>query len=322
MNRVIVTGGAGFIGSCFVQKLNGEGIDDILIVDDLNDSEKWKNLSGLRFTDYFHKNSFLEAVNFDKLKYEPQAVVHMGACSNTTENNADYLMENNYRFSLILAEWAVKRDIRFLYASSAATYGNGKKGFSDETDLYLLHPLNIYGYSKHLFDLYAKRNGLLDKIIGLKYFNVFGPNEYHKGEMASVVFKAFHQIKKTGMVNLFKSHRDDYADGEQMRDFIYVKDCVDVMWWLLMHSNVNGLFNLGTGRARSWNDLANSIFSAMGQEPQINYIDMPMSIRDNYQYFTQAEMDRLRKTGCPLNFIPLEEAVHDYIVNYLQTDKS
>ncbi|MGD9162355.1 MAG: ADP-glyceromanno-heptose 6-epimerase [Desulfobacteraceae bacterium] len=321
MKRVIVTGGAGFIGSCFVRKLNREGIDDILIVDDLKDSEKWKNLRDLRFSDYIHKNVFLETVNSGRLKYDPQAVVHMGACSSTTENNADYLMENNYRFTRILAEWAAKRDIRFLYASSAATYGDGRKGFSDGLDLHFLYPLNKYAYSKHLFDLYAERYGLFNKIIGLKYFNVFGPNEYHKGEMASVVLKAFNQIKEKGNVNLFKSHRDDYADGEQMRDFIYVKDCVDVMWWLLMYSNVNGLFNLGTGCARSWNDLIKAVFSAMGLETNINYIDMPLAIRDNYQYFTQAEMGRLRETGCPLDFQSLEETVRDYIVNHLQVDQ-
>ena len=321
MEKIIVTGGAGFIGSCFVQKLNKEGIDDILIVDNLKSSEKWKNLTGLHFTDYLQKDIFWEDVVSGHLEYDPQAVVHLGACSNTTEINAEYLIENNYKFTQTLAKWAVKKNIRFLYASSAATYGDGKRGFSDEIDLHSLHPLNIYGYSKHLFDLYAKKSGLLDKIIGLKYFNVFGPNDYHKGEMVSVVFKAFHQIKKTGRVNLFRSYRDDYADGEQMRDFIYIKDCVDVMWWLLMNPNVNGLFNLGTGHARSWNDLIKAVYSAMGKEPIINYIDMPLTIRENYQYFTQAEMSRLRETGCPFNFRSLEKSVHDYIVNHLQIDQ-
>ena len=322
MKKVIVTGGAGFIGSAFVRKLNREGINDILIVDDLKDSVKWKNLRNLRFSDYINKNDFLEAVKTDKICYDPQAVVHMGACSSTSETNADFLIENNYRFTRILAEWAVEKNIRFLYAGSAASYGNGKKGFSDETDLNLLSPLNIYGYSKHLFDLYAQQSGLLDRIVGLKYFNVFGPGEYHKGDMASMVFKAFHQVKEKGSVDLFKSYRDEYFDGEQMRDFVYVKDCVDVMWWLLMYSQVNGLFNLGTGRARSWNDLVNAVFKAMGEDPVIKYIDMPMNIRDSYQYFTQAEMGRLKKTGCPLDFQLLEEAIRDYVVNHLQVDQS
>ncbi len=321
MKKVIVTGGAGFIGSVFVQKLNREGIDDILIVDNLKDSIKWKNLRKLKFTDYMHRDDFLEKIKTQKICYDPQAVVHMGACSSTTETNADFLIENNYRFTRILAEWAVEKNIRFLYASSAATYGDGKKGFSDEADLNSLSPLNIYGYSKHLFDLYARRVGLLDKIAGLKFFNVFGPNEYHKGDMTSLVFKAFHQIKEKGSVNLFKSYRDEYADGQQMRDFIYVKDCVDVMWWLLMYSQANGLFNLGTGRARSWNDLVNAIFKAMGKEPVIRYIDMPANIRVNYQYFTRAEMGRLKNTGCPLHFRSLEEAVQDYVENHLQVDQ-
>jgi ADP-L-glycero-D-manno-heptose 6-epimerase len=322
MKRVIVTGGAGFIGSAFVWKLNQEGIDDILIVDNLNESEKWKNLTGIRFSDYIHKKAFLQSLISDTMTYMPDAIVHMGACSSTTERNADYLVENNYRFTRILAEWAVSRKIRFMYASSAATYGEGTKGFSDEIDLHELRPLNMYAYSKHLFDLYAERSGLLGEIVGLKFFNVFGPNEYHKGYMASVVLKAFSQIMEIGRVKLFKSYRKDYADGEQVRDFIYVKDCVDVMWWISTHSEVKGLFNLGTGRARSWNDLARSLFSAMGCPSQIDYIDMPESLREKYQYFTRASMERLKKTGCPLNFRSLEEAVRDYAINYLQTGKS
>jgi len=318
MKRVIVTGGAGFIGSAFVWKLNQERIDDILIVDDLKDSEKWRNLAGLRFSDYLHKDVFLHSVTGNTITYAPEALVHMGACSSTMERNADYLMENNYRFTRILAEWAVSRKIRFLYASSAATYGNGAKGFSDEIDLSGLRPLTLYGYSKHLFDLYAERSGLLTEIVGLKFFNVFGPNEYHKGDMASVVFKAFHQIMETGRVKLFKSSREDYADGEQMRDFVYVKDCVEVMWWLLIHDEVNGLFNLGSGRARSWNDLIQALFTAMGHPPQIKYIVMPEALHESYQYFTQASMEQLKKTGCPLHFRSLEEAVRDYVANHLQ----
>lgn len=318
MKRVIVTGGAGFIGSVFVWKLNQEGIDDILIVDDLKDSEKWKNLAGLRFFDYLHKDVFLHRVAADTITYMPEAVVHMGACSSTTEPNAEYLMENNYRFTRILAEWAVSRKIRFLYASSAATYGDGTRGFSDEIELSGLRPLTMYGYSKHLFDLYAGRSGLLTRIVGLKLFNVFGPNEYHKGDMSSVVFKAFHQIMETGRVKLFKSHLEDIADGEQKRDFVYVKDCINAIWWLLTHSEVTGIFNMGSGKARSWNDLVQALFASMERPPQIEYIAMPEALKENYQYFTQASMERLKKAGCPLYFRSLEEAVRDYVISHLQ----
>ncbi len=318
---IILTGGAGFIGSAFVWKLNMEGIDDILVVDDLGTSEKWKNLTGLRYSDYLHKDVFLRSVTAGTLEYAPDAIVHMGACSSTIERDAGYLMENNYRFTRILAEWAASRKIRFLYASSAATYGGGEKGFSDAVDFSGLSPLNMYGYSKHLFDLHAERTGLLRKIVGLKFFNVFGPNEYHKGDMASVVFKAFHQIRETGRVQLFRSGREDYADGEQKRDFVYVKDCVDVMWWLLIHGEVNGLFNLGTGEARTWNDLARSLFAALNRPPLIEYIPMPDALRDKYQYLTQASMTQLQRTGCPLIFHSLEESVRDYVVNHLQAQQ-
>ena len=318
MKRIIVTGGAGFIGSAFVWKLNCEGIDDILVVDSLGNGEKWKNLVGLRYSDYLHKSIFLRKITSDSLFFEPEAIVHMGACSSTTERDADYLMENNYRYTRILAEWAVQRGIRFLYASSAATYGNGEAGFSDEADPSALRPLNIYGYSKQVFDLYARRGGLLDRIVGLKFFNVFGPNEYHKGDMASVVFKAFHQIAETGRVRLFESCRQDYADGGQMRDFVYVKDCVRVMWWLLIHPEVFGLFNLGTGKARSWNDLAEALFVALGLPPQVEYIPMPEHLRANYQYFTRSDNAQLQQAGCPLEFGSLEESVRDYTVNYLK----
>jgi ADP-L-glycero-D-manno-heptose 6-epimerase len=317
MKKVVVTGGAGFIGSMVVHKLNNEGIDDIIIVDALADSEKWQNLVGLHYNDYMHKKDFIFKISTDTLNFVPQAVVHMGACSQTTMCDADFLMENNYRYTQTLAHWTVGRGIRFIYASSAATYGKGNAGFSDELELRMLRPLNRYGYSKHLFDLHAERSGLLDKIVGLKFFNVFGPNEYHKGDMTSVVFKGFHQIKKTGRMKLFKSCREEYKDGEQCRDFVYVKDCVDVMWWLLTHESVNGLYNLGTGKARTWNDLAKALFDVMGYTPIIDYMEMPDTLRGSYQYFTQASMDRLRKAGCPLEFRSLEEAVKDYVLNHL-----
>lgn len=315
----IVTGGAGFIGSAFVWKLNSEGIDNIIIVDRLGTTDKWENLVNGRVVDYFHKDDFLEMVREDRVPFNVRGVVHMGACSSTTERDADYLMENNYRYSCSLAQWAMKKGIRFVYASSAATYGDGSEGFSDDDSLTLsLRPINMYGYSKQLFDLWVLRNKFHHKIAGIKFFNVFGPNEYHKGDMKSVVYKAYHEVAETGTVRLFKSYREEYNDGEQMRDFIYVKDCVEVLWWLLGKREVNGIFNLGTGNARTWNDLVTAVFSAMGRDSQIDYIEMPESIRDQYQYFTEATMDKLNATGCPLSFHSLEEAVHDYVINYLE----
>ena len=318
MKRTVVTGGAGFIGSAFIWKLNREGIDDILVVDSLGNENKWKNLRNLRFSDYLHKDVFLERLLAGKLPFIPDAIVHMGARSSTTERDVAYLVENNYRYTQTLADWAASRSIRFLYASSAATYGDGLAGFSDANDISELRALNPYGYSKHLFDLYAARKGLLEHVAGLKFFNVFGPNEYHKGDMTSIVYKAFRQIGDEGRVKLFKSHRPDFADGEQTRDFVYVKDCVDVMWWILVHPEANGLFNVGTGKERSFRDLAKAVFSAMGRTPHIEYVPMPESLRENYQYHTRADTAGLQRAGCPLTFRPLEEAVRDYVENHLQ----
>jgi ADP-L-glycero-D-manno-heptose 6-epimerase len=316
---IVVTGGAGFIGSAFVWKLNQEGIDDILIVDHLGTSDKWKNLVNRRFVDYIHKDDFYWSIEGDCLPFDVSAVIHMGACSSTTERDADYLMENNHHYSCALAEWALKKDIRFIYASSAATYGDGAKGFSDDDETTrALRPINMYGYSKQIFDLWALRRGFQDKMAGIKFFNVFGPNEYHKGDMTSVIYKAFHQIKETGRVRLFKSYKPQYSDGGQMRDFVYVKDCVEAMWWLFNHPDANGIFNLGTGKARTWNDLIHAVFSAMGLKPQIEYIEVPETIRDQYQYLTEAKMDKLAKAGCRLTFRELEDSVRDYVVEHLQ----
>ena len=288
---IIVTGGAGFIGSAFIWRLNQEGIDDIIIIDQLGSDDKWKNLVNLRFVDYMHKDKFLQLVCADQVPLETSTIIHMGACSSTTERDADYLWENNYLYSRRLAEWAMKQNIRFIYASSAATYGDGTLGFDDDHGkISKLKPINMYGYSKQLFDLWVLKNKLENKIAGIKFFNVFGPNEYHKGEMTSVIFKAFHQIKETGKVRLFKSYKKEYPDGGQMRDFVYVKDCLDVMWWLFNNQKVNGIFNLGTGKARTWNDLIAAVFAAMGRKTNIQYIEMPDSLRDQYQYFTEAQM--------------------------------
>jgi ADP-L-glycero-D-manno-heptose 6-epimerase len=316
---IIVTGGAGFIGSAVVWKLNQEGIDDILIVDELGESGKWKNLVNRRYVEYIHKDVFLRMIRNEQMPFTPRAVIHMGACSSTTERNADYLMDNNYHYTCRLAEWALPRNIRFIYASSAATYGDGSQGFSDDSSVTAaLRPMNMYGYSKQVFDLWVLRQQVEKQVVGIKFFNVFGPNEYHKGDMRSVVHKAFEQIRDTGKVRLFKSHKPQYKDGGQMRDFVYVKDCVDVMWWLLEHPETNGIFNVGTGTARTWNDLVQALFLAMEMKPKIEYFDIPPEIRDQYQYLTEARMDKLRETGCPATFHPLEDAVKDYVVNYLK----
>ena len=316
---IIVTGGAGFIGSVFVWKLNEEGVDDILIVDELGESEKWKNLVKRRFSDYLHKESFLEMVLADKVPFQVKTLVHLGANSSTTERDAEHLMRNNYLYSRALAVWAVRNDVRFVYASSAATYGDGSQGFSDDDAVTrTLRPINMYGYSKHLFDLGILKNDLGEKVAGVKFFNVFGPNEYHKGDMRSVVHKAFGDIRETGKVRLFKSYKPDYPDGGQMRDFIYVKDCVDVLWWLCRNPGVGGIFNLGTGVARTWNDLVRVVFSALDMEPRIEYVEMPEGLRDQYQYFTEARMEKLRAAGYRAEFRSLEEGVRDYVVNYLR----
>lgn len=315
---IIVTGGAGFIGSATVKKLNDNGLEQILIVDNLGSSEKWKNLVGKRFDDYLHKNDFISKLDKPNSFSDTEAVIHFGACSDTTEQDADYLMRNNYQYSRRLAEWCFAKNIRFIYASSAATYGNGDFGFvDDDTTSLKLKPLNRYGYSKHVFDLWLINNKLINRGAGLKFFNVYGPNEYHKGDMRSLINKAYFQIKETGKVRLFKSHKPEFGDGEQTRDFVYVKDCLDVIWWLLRNPKVNGIFNLGSGKARSWNDLVKAIFGALELKPKIEYIDMPETIRDAYQYHTKASMDKLAATGCPLHFHSLEEGVSNYVKEYL-----
>jgi ADP-L-glycero-D-manno-heptose 6-epimerase len=318
-HMIVVTGGAGFIGSAFVWRLNRENIDNIIIVDRLGTNDKWKNLVNLRFADYIHKDNFLRMICDDRVPFDVSAIVHMGACSSTTERDADYLWSNNYLYTKTLAEWALKRGIRYIYASSAATYGDGTQGFSDDhSKINELKPINMYGYSKQLFDLWLLRNKLESKIAGIKFFNVFGPNEYHKADMTSVIFKAFHQIKETGKVRLFKSYLPKYPDGGQLRDFVYVKDCIDVMWWFFNNPAANGIFNLGTGKARTWNDLIKAVFAAIGIKTNIEYIEMPESLRNQYQYFTQAQMNKLKTAGCPVEFSSLEDSVRDYVVNHLQ----
>ena len=318
---IIVTGGAGFIGSAIVAALNKHGMEDILIVDELGRDEKWKNLCNLRFADYLEADDFSESVADSETAWEVEAIFHMGACSDTTETDCTYLVKNNYEFSKLLCGWALEIGTRFIYASSAATYGDGAQGFKDEEEkLEILRPLNMYGYSKQMFDLWLKRQGLLDQVVGLKYFNVFGPNEYHKGEMRSFVHKAFGQIQETGQVRLFKSHRPDYADGGQLRDFIYVKDAVEMTLFFAEHPEANGIFNIGTGKARSWNDLAKATFEAMEREVRIEYIPMPESLQGKYQYFTQADIAKLRNAGYKGQITPLEASIKDYVQQYLMKE--
>jgi len=266
---IIVTGGAGFIGSALIAALNKRQITDILVVDELGTDHKWRNLRNLSFADYVEKDDFLEMVIEDKLDSSTEAIFHLGACSDTTETNASYLIKNNYEYSKLLAQWATDADIRFIYASSAATYGDGSAGFSDDQEkIEILRPLNMYGHSKHLFDLWARRAGLLKKIVGLKYFNVFGPNEYHKADMRSFVIKALEQINATGKVRLFKSYKPEYADGEQKRDFIYVTDAVDMTLFFYDNPQLSGLFNIGTGKSRTWNDLVKACLLYTSPSPR------------------------------------------------------
>jgi len=318
---IIVTGGAGFIGSAFLWKLNEQGIDDVLVVDRLGTSDKWKNLVHRRCIDFIHKDDFPGLLDDGNRYFRASAIIHMGACSATTERDADYLYANNYRYTRTLAEWCLKRNVFFMYASSAATYGDGARGFSDDpAGMDALTPLNMYAFSKQLFDQWALRNRVLDRMTGIKFFNVYGPNEYHKAHMVSMIYRAFHQIRETGRVRLFKSYLQQYADGGQLRDFVYIKDCVDVMWWLFNNRSASGIYNLGTGTARSWNDLAGAIFAAMGKKTDIEYIEMPEELRDRYQYFTEADMARLRAAGCNHTFMKMEDSVRDYVVNYLARD--
>jgi ADP-L-glycero-D-manno-heptose 6-epimerase len=321
---IIVTGGAGLIGSAVIQQLNQLGREDILVVDHLWRTDKWRNLSPLRFMDYLEKDSFERLLDDGNLAgrlpgvAKLEAVFHLGACSATTELDATYLIKNNFEYSCKLALTSLAADARFIYASSAATYGDGGYGFNDDdTQLPQLRPMNMYGYSKQLFDLWAMRQGYNNRIVGLKYFNVFGPNEQHKGEMRSLVLKAFEQICATGTLRLFKSYRPEYGDGEQLRDFIYVKDAAAMTVHFLENRETNGIFNIGGGTTVSWNRLARAVFSAMGRPVNIEYIDMPDSIRNTYQYLTCADTSKIRAAGYSEAVTQVEEAVADYIRNYL-----
>ncbi|MDQ2664372.1 MAG: ADP-glyceromanno-heptose 6-epimerase [Candidatus Eremiobacteraeota bacterium] len=315
--KIIVTGGAGFIGSALVWALNRRGLNDILIVDRLDSTEKWKNLVPLRYADYMDADDFLADVEtFPKRFSGVSALFHLGACSSTTETDAAFLMRNNYEYTKSLARWAVKRGVRFVYASSAATYGPLEDTLSDGADLQSLRPLNAYAYSKQRFDLYASEHGLLEQITGIKYFNIFGPNERHKGNMRSLVDKAFAQIRSGGAVKLFRSERPEFRDGEQRRDFLYVKDAVE-MTLHLAERDARGIYNAGSGVASTWLDLVRPIFHALEIPERIEFIDMPPELREKYQYFTCADIGKLRRSGFDRPLTPLSEAVDDYVRNYL-----
>ncbi len=322
--RILVTGGAGFIGSALVWALNARGIEDIVVCDVLHSDEKWRNLVPLRYGDYVEAAALRPRIAASPTAFGKfSAVFHMGACSSTTERNASYLIDNNTAFTRELAAWALGLGSRFIYASSAATYGDGSLGMDDkDAAIERLRPLNMYGYSKHLFDLYARRLGWLDRIVGLKYFNVFGPNEEHKGDMRSVVSKAHLQIRESGRIELFKSYNPRYRDGEQMRDFLYVKDAVEMtLHFADRGAQASGLYNVGSGEASTWMTLSNAIFSALGREPEVTFIEMPAALREKYQYHTQADISKLRASGCERPVTPLQDAVADYIGNYLVPGK-
>lgn len=320
--KYIVTGAAGLIGSAVVWALNRAGETDILAVDHLGNSEKWKNLRALRFADYMEKDDFLTYLSDDSFFSEVQGIVHMGACSSTTETDATYLIHNNFEYTKALASRAAAADIRFLYASSAATYGAGEQGYRDDVSaIEALRPLNMYGYSKQMFDLWAKRQGLLEKIVGVKFTNVYGPNEWHKGGMRSMVCRSFEQIRDSGCVKLFRSYLPEYADGEQKRDFIYVKDAVKMVLFLLNHPELNGLYNIGSGRAETWNALVSAAFAAMDRPVKIEYVDMPETLRPKYQYYTCADMTKMRASGYDQTPLSLADAIRDDICNYLSPNR-
>jgi ADP-L-glycero-D-manno-heptose 6-epimerase len=317
LSGIIVTGGAGFIGSNVARALNARGLRDLTIVDHLNHDAKRRNLAGTDHARYLDRDEFRALVRRRAIE-KPPAVIHLGACSSTTETNETYLTDNNVAYTRELCEWCLESDIRFVYASSAATYGDGSDGYSDRHDwIPRMHPLNAYGRSKQQFDLWALERGLLDRIAGIKYFNVYGPREDHKGDMRSMVNKAHAQVLRTGELTLFRSHRPDYRDGEQKRDFVYVRDAVAVTLFLLDRPRINGIFNCGTGRARTWLDVARALFDAMGVPSRIRFVDMPEPIRDRYQYHTEADVTKLRAAGYHAPFTSIEHGVRDYVVAYL-----
>lgn len=318
---IVITGGAGFIGSCMVRYLNDLGLTNILVVDEFDNTDKWKNLVGKKFFDVLEKHQLFPWLEGRESSIE--AFIHLGACSDTMETNSSYLLENNFRYTLRLAEYALKHDKRFIYASSAATYGDGSKGFVDDQEqLYDLQPLNMYGFSKQLFDQWAYNEGVLDKLVGLKYFNVFGPNEHHKGRMVSAIVRMVPQIRNGEKVRLFKSTDPaKFSDGEQKRDFIYVKDVVR-MTHAFLENDAGGIYNIGSGIASTWNDLAHGVYSALGLPPQIEYIDMPAELVKKYQNYSRADMTKTKNVlKDKVNCMSLHDSVADYVKNYIVPEK-
>ncbi len=322
----IITGGSGFIGSAICWRLNTLGISDIVIVDSDIEGTKQKNLENLKYLEFIDKQTFLTKLNNGKFSGKADTIYHMGACTSTTENDMDYLIKNNFEYTKILGEWCVRNNVRYIYASSAATYGAGELGFDDDEKMIPnLKPLNKYGLSKQMFDIWVLENNLQNKFTGLKYFNVYGPNENHKADMRSMVNKAYSQIKETGKLKLFKSDKKEYEDGEQKRDFVYVKDAVEMTIFFDPQNPVGnsktGIYNIGSGRASSWNELASAIFKAMGKEINIEYVDMPDSLKNQYQYYSKANLDKIRHVGYVNDVTSIEDSVRDYVVNYLAKDK-
>ncbi len=318
---IVITGSAGFIGSCLVSKFNSEGISDIILVDDFSKHEKDNNLNGKKFKQKIERSEFL---NWFNVNHNAVAhVIHIGARTDTTEFNVELFNELNLNYTKTIWEICSQHAIPLIYASSAATYGLGESGYNDdESKIPLLKPLNPYGDSKNDFDKWAiQQKQSPPHWQGLKFFNVYGPNEYHKARMASVIFHAFHQIKNSRKVKLFKSHNPDYTDGGQLRDFVYVKDVTNVIWFLYSNQPKSGIYNLGSGTARTFLDLANATFAALNIVPNIEFIDTPIDIRDKYQYFTEAIMEKLISAGYKKSFTTLEEGVNDYVKNYLVTGK-
>jgi ADP-L-glycero-D-manno-heptose 6-epimerase len=310
---IVVTGGAGFIGSCIVKGLNNNGINNIIIVDELDESSKWKNLVNLNYIDFYDKDEFLKIIDSFKI----DLIIHMGACSSSIEKDSKYLMEVNYKYSRFLYDYSIKNKCRMIYASSVAVYGDGSQGYSDDL-IESLKPLNMYGYTKKLFDQYCFTNkNSLPQCVGLRFFNVYGPNEYHKNNMSSIALQSYNQIKKNGYVNLFKSNNEKYKNGEQLRDFVYIKDIVSVVLFFIDNPSISGLFNVGSGCERTFYDVAKITFSILEIKSNIIYVDIPEGFKDKYQYFTKANITKLRKFGYNKDFYTIEEGIKDYILSYL-----
>ena len=316
---ILVTGAAGFIASCLVQKLNNEGYSDIVIVDDFSRSDKNKNFESKNYLEKVDRENTLEFLKDNK----PDCIFHLGARTDTTEFDKEIFDKLNLNFSKAIFNYCTENDVPLIYASSAATYGGGELGYDDNEEVIpKLKPLNPYGDSKNDFDIWLLQQEKRPSFYaGLKFFNVYGPNEYHKGRMASVILHAFRQIKETGAMKLFRSHNQDFKDGEQMRDFVYVKDVVDVLFFLFKDQKTSGIYNLGSGKARPFLDLVKATFKAMDVEDDISFIDTPIDIRDNYQYFTEANMQKLKSIGFTQEFTSLENGVKDYVKNYLIESK-